>query len=130
MPVFAIFFPVPVAVASTAVVHLANNVFRVTLVGRGADWKIVLAFGLPASVFALLGAFLLVKTSEIEPLVTYYIADRESTVTVVKLVIAFLIIGFALFELLPLLRRLAYGINVPFRSYAVEIFKPPDLVCR
>jgi len=30
IPVFAIFFPVPVAVTSTAVVHLANNIFRVT----------------------------------------------------------------------------------------------------
>lgn len=29
MPAFAIFFPVPVAVAATAVVHVANNVFKV-----------------------------------------------------------------------------------------------------
>lgn len=108
MPVFAIFFPVPVAVASTAVVHLANNVFRVTLVGRGANWRIVLAFGLPAMALALLGAFLLVRISETDALVTYYVGGRESTVTVVKLVIAALITIFALFELLPLLRRIEF----------------------
>ncbi len=33
MPAFALFFPVPVAIAATAVVHLANNLFKVVLVG-------------------------------------------------------------------------------------------------
>ena len=28
MPAFAVFFPVEVAVAATAVVHLANNIFK------------------------------------------------------------------------------------------------------
>lgn len=28
MPTFALFFPLPVAIAATAVVHLANNVFK------------------------------------------------------------------------------------------------------
>ena len=41
MPAFALFFPVPVAIAATAVVHLANNVFKVALVGRRADWSVV-----------------------------------------------------------------------------------------
>ena len=39
MPVFALFFPVPVAVASTAVVHLASNLFRLAFTGRQADWE-------------------------------------------------------------------------------------------
>ena len=34
MPAFAFFFPVHVAVASTAIVHLANNVFKLTFLGR------------------------------------------------------------------------------------------------
>ena len=84
MPVFAIFFPVPVAVAATAVVHLANNVFKVVVVGRGANWRVVLAFGLPAAAFALPGALLLVRAAEIEPLATYHIGEHESTVTVIK----------------------------------------------
>ena len=108
MPVFAIFFPVPIAVASTAVVHLANNVFRITIVGRSANWGIVLAFGLPAAALALVGAFLLVQMSEIAPLATYHIGETAFTVTTVKLVVAALIIAFALFELLPFLSRVAF----------------------
>jgi uncharacterized protein len=43
-PVFALFFPVPAAIAMTAVVHLANNVFKIGLVGRDADWGTIARF--------------------------------------------------------------------------------------
>jgi uncharacterized membrane protein YfcA len=46
MPAFALFFPVPVAIAATAVVHLANNIFKVFLVGRKADWGVVVRLAL------------------------------------------------------------------------------------
>ncbi len=108
MPVFAIFFPVPVAIAATAVVHLANNVFKVGLVGRDANWRTVLAFGIPATAFALLGAFLLVRTSQLGAVAVYHIGSREFSITVIKLLIALLIVGFTLFEVLPFLRRLEF----------------------
>jgi uncharacterized protein len=59
MPAFALFFPVPAAIAATAVVHLANNLFKVVLVGRDADWRIALKFSLPAAIAAIAGASLL-----------------------------------------------------------------------
>jgi len=115
MPVFALFFPVPIAVACTAIVHLANNVFRVTFVGRGADWKIVLAFGIPAVVLAVPGAFFLVQMSEITPLATYHVGEGEFDITAVKLVVAGLILAFAAFELIPLLRQVEFPRKwVPF----------------
>src|SRR4030065_529039 len=48
MPAFALFFPVPVAIAATAVVHLANNGFKLALVGRRAGWGGGRRFSLPA----------------------------------------------------------------------------------
>ena len=59
MPAFALFFPVPVAVAATAVVHLANNLFKVGLVGRKANWSVVVKFALPGALAAMAGAALL-----------------------------------------------------------------------
>jgi uncharacterized protein len=59
MPVFALFFPLPVAIASTAVVHLAANIFKALLVGRWAKWGVVLKFGVPAALCSALGAFFL-----------------------------------------------------------------------
>ena len=108
MPVFALFFPIPVAVASTAVVHMANNIFRVVFVGRGADWKVVLTFGIPAAALAIPGAFLLVQISDMTPIATYNIGEMEFAITAIKLVVAGLILAFAAFELLPYFSQTAF----------------------
>src|SRR5512134_867471 len=101
MPVFALFFPVEVAVAATAVVHAANNTLKLPLFARDANLEIVKRFGVPAIVAAFGGAALLGRISGLEPLVAYDIGGRIATVTPVKLVIAALIFTFALFDLVP-----------------------------
>jgi len=58
MPVLAVFFSVPVAIGATAVVHLANNLFKIFLVGRSVNKNILIRFGVPAVIAALWGAFL------------------------------------------------------------------------
>jgi len=62
MPAFALFFPVEVAVGATALVHLANNLFKVLLVGRRADLRVVLRFALPAAFADYVGARVLGRT--------------------------------------------------------------------
>ena len=101
MPAFALFFPIQVAIAATAVVHLANNIFKIILVGRKANWKVVLKFTLPAALAAILGALLLSLLSDIQAITTYQIGDRTQEVTLIKLVIGFLIIVFALLGACP-----------------------------
>jgi len=108
MPVFAIFFPVDVAVAATAVVHLLNNLFKLALLGKSAAWRIVALFGIPAALAAIPGAWLLESLSGGEPIASYELAGRACEVTPVKLVLATLIVGFALFDLVPRFRRLAF----------------------
>ncbi len=108
MPVFALFFPVPVAIAATAVVHLANNAFKVFLVGRKADWDVVARFAAPGAVAALFGAALLSFVSRMPTLHAYQISDRMHEITLVKAVIGTLIVGFALLELLPRFRQMAF----------------------
>ncbi len=108
MPAFALFFPIEVAVAATAIVHLANNIFKVILVGRSADAKTVLKFALPAAVFAMLGALLLNYFTTVEPLVEYVLAGRTCTITVVKLVIATLIFTFAVLELTSVTKKFSF----------------------
>ena len=63
LPAFALFYPVDVAIASTAVVHFLNGVFKLGLVGRHADRRVVIIFGLPAIVAAYAGAWLLLRLS-------------------------------------------------------------------
>ncbi len=108
LPVFALFFPVETAVAATAVVHMANNVLKVSLLGKHADWSIVLRFGIPAILSAFLGASALGLVSGLGAVVSYSIGEISAEVTPVKLVMALLMAGFALFELIPSLRSLRF----------------------
>ncbi len=108
MPVFAIFFHIEVAIALTAVVHLLNNLFKLALLGKYADKTAVLRFGFPAFLSAFLGAWVLLWFSQLEPLYVYQIGSRVLHVTPVKLVVAFLMVVFALFEVLPSLEKLAF----------------------
>jgi uncharacterized membrane protein YfcA len=107
MPAFALFFPVEVAVAATAVVHLGNNLFKVGLIGRWADWSIATRFAVPAAVTAVFGALLLGRLADAPPLAEYTLADHSFSVTPVKLMIGLLIGAFALFEGAPALDRLS-----------------------
>ena len=45
LPVFAVFFPLEVSVAMTAVVHLLNNLFKLGLLWKQVDKGIVLSGG-------------------------------------------------------------------------------------
>jgi uncharacterized membrane protein YfcA len=108
MPAFAMFFPIEVAIAATAIVHLANNIFKVVLVGKNADFNIVLKFALPAAVAAMLGALALNLLATIPPLAEYALGGRTCVITPVKLVIAALILVFAVLEFIPSFESLSF----------------------
>lgn len=107
MPVFALYFPLPVAIAATAVVHLANNLFKLALVGRAADWSVVLRFGVPAALAAFAGAGVLIGFAGLNAVVEYQLFGHIFTVTPLKLTIGLLIITFATLELSPSFAALA-----------------------
>lgn len=101
LPAFALFFPVEVAVALTAVVHLLNNLFKLFLVGRHAHLGLVLRFGVPALIAAYGGARLLVWLSDLSPLYSYRLGGSLYQVTPIKLVVALLMAAFAVIEMSP-----------------------------
>ena len=47
VPVFAIFFPIEIAIALTAIVHFLTNIFKLTLLGRNANKSVIVRFGIP-----------------------------------------------------------------------------------
>jgi uncharacterized membrane protein YfcA len=108
LPVFALFYPVEVAVMATAIVHGANNVFKVSLLGRHADIGVALRFGIPAVLFAAAGAYLLGILAGSGSLMSWSLGDIGGTTTPLKLLMGGLILLFALFELLPGLKRLQF----------------------
>jgi len=101
MPVVAIFFPINIAIGITAIVHLANNLFKVVLVGKHSNLNVLLRFGLPAVMFAFLGAILLGFLSTISPLYEYVAFNQPMQISVVKLIVGLLILCFVALELSP-----------------------------
>jgi len=55
LPVFVLFFPVNIAIGMTTIVHLLNNLFKLTLLARHANSRALVKFGLPAVFAAMPG---------------------------------------------------------------------------
>ncbi len=59
VPVFMIYWDAPLAVLMAGIVHLCNNILKVALTARSINWNLFLNFGMPALIFAFIGAQLL-----------------------------------------------------------------------
>lgn len=108
LPAFAIFFSIETAIAMTAIVHMANNIFKLVLVGRKADKYILMKFAPPAIISAFIGAWLLALLSDLPIMARYMIGQHEFQVTIVNTVIGILMIGFSFFELLPRFKKMKF----------------------
>lgn len=103
LPVFALFFPLEVAIGLTAVVHLLNNLFKLGLLWKYIHWSTVLRFGVPGIVGAYLGARLMLLLGTRAPLYQGLIHPVDP----LDLVIAGLMLVFGLFELSKKLNTLS-----------------------
>ena len=110
-PVFVFFFPVEVAIALTGVVHFLNNIFKLFLIGFKANKKVLIRFGIPAVIAAFAGATLLINLTDIQPLYSYTFGGKLYEVTALKGVIAILLFGFAVLDLLPASKSWAFNEN-------------------
>ncbi|NND52464.1 MAG: sulfite exporter TauE/SafE family protein [Flavobacteriaceae bacterium] len=108
LPVLALFFPVEVAIALTGVVHFFNNIFKLVLVGKNAKKNVLIYFGIPAVLASFLGAYILINITDLSALYSYSIGSKNFEITPVKLIIAILLIVFAIIELMPFLKRLKF----------------------
>jgi uncharacterized protein len=108
-PVFMLFFPVELAIALTGVVHFFNNIFKLFLVGRNANKQVLIRFGIPAVLAAILGSLILINLTDLAPLFTYTAFGRHIEVFPVKFIISILLIIFASIDLIPYFNTLQFG---------------------
>lgn len=97
-PIFVLFLPVPTAVASVAVVHLANNLYKLALVGRAADRGIVLRFGVAAAIAAVIGAAILAALVDV-PITVSYDAFGHREVSLINVLVGLVLVVIAGAEL-------------------------------
>lgn len=110
-PVFAIFFPIDIAIALTGVVHFFNNLFKVVLIGKNSDKTVLVRFGIPAILASFAGAWLLVRITEMPVLFQHQLFSQEYEITPVKLIIAVLLVTFAILEIAPAVQRIQFDKN-------------------
>ena len=70
-PVLMLFFPVDVAIALTGIVHFFNKMFKLVLVGKNVNKTVFIRFGIPAVIFAFIGAYALLQIPAMQPLFSY-----------------------------------------------------------
>ena len=98
LPAFALFAPLPIAIAATALVHLANNIFKGALLAKAANWPVLLRFLPTAIPAALVGAWLLGELSGLNPWAHYELAGHLFYIEPIKCVIGLLILSFVIIE--------------------------------
>lgn len=110
-PAFALFFPVELAIVLTAVVHFLNNLFKLALLGKNADKKIVIRFGIPSIIAAFIGAYVLTFINDLPPFFQYSVFDKTFVVMPVKLIIAIVLAVFALIDIIPSLANMQFDMK-------------------
>lgn len=108
-PVFAIFFPIDIAIALTGVVHFSNNLFKIALIGRNTDKAVLLRFGIPAILASFAGAWLLLKITVLPTIAEYELWGKTFEITAVELIIALLLIIFSILEISPSFQKIQFG---------------------
>ena len=101
MPIVGIFFPLPIAIAITAIVHFLNNTLKFVLLAKHNDINILVKFGIPAVVFSFLGAWCLNYLTALSLSFSYSFLGLPLTITPLKMTIGVLIIFFLFLELNP-----------------------------
>ena len=121
-PVFAIFFPIDIAIALTGIVHLLNNLFKLALVGKDANKTVVLKFGIPAIIAAFIGAELMISLSTLPEIFSYNLFGKEFFILPIKIIVAVLMIVFAMMELIPVLKNMQFSSNKLYLGGALSGF--------
>lgn len=114
-PVFILFFPAPVAISLTAVVHFLNNLFKLLLTGKNSNKEVLLKFGIPAMLGAVFGSFSLIVIAKKNFIINYHLFNHLFNVEFVNFIIGILILFFAILEVFPKFSNFSLNKNLlPF----------------
>jgi uncharacterized protein len=98
LPAFMLSFPIDIAVLATAVVHMANNLFKLGLVGKFANYRMIVRFGITSVVGAAIGAWCM-QMLPTQVFYSYNWLGHHWNIAVNNLVFSAIIFFFAFYEL-------------------------------
>ena len=97
LPVFSLFFTLETAVLATALVHFANNVFKLSIMSRHIDFNLFKKFGITALLGGCIGAVLLQLLGDLGTFYIFPIWGGKS-VSVIAFLIGLLMLFMVYFE--------------------------------
>lgn len=100
LPVFALFFPIEVAVAGTGIVHLLNNLFKISLVFESINYGVIIRFGLPGIVGSAIGAYLLINLNTFDVIYQNQLIYPAIRIDPINLVVGVMLIVFSMGDLI------------------------------
>jgi uncharacterized membrane protein YfcA len=111
LPIFLLFYPIDVAIACTAIVHLSNNIFKLGLIHKNISFPTVLKFGIPSIIGALAGVWILslISTWPKQVVFSYVIRAHTFEIRWLSLLIGILMILFSVAEIFPIFKRIQPG---------------------
>ena len=64
LPILLLFYPLPVSLLISGIVHIFNDIWHITLFKEGIRWKLIFEFGIPAFLASIIGARLVFSIPE------------------------------------------------------------------
>lgn len=101
LPAFALFVPLEIAIAMTALVHFANNILKVFLVYATIDRKLLLKFGGAALIGSAIGALLLRLIDGFGLCYQMTFFEKTHEVSYIGMLVGILMLLFAIVEYIP-----------------------------
>jgi hypothetical protein len=96
--------------------------------GKSANLNVVLRFGVPAIIFAFLGAYVLSLLTDMQPLTDYQIGNHTFEIMPIKLIIGIVLLFFSLFEVVPSLSTYNL-IKIPSSGGILSGFMASEIRC-
>jgi len=65
VPVLSLFYSFPIVLLFVGIIHLFGDIWKIIFFRRGANWKLIILFGIPGILFSYVGASLSVGSPEV-----------------------------------------------------------------
>lgn len=108
MPVMLLWFPPPLAIALTGLVHALNSLFKVSLTFRSINYGVLKRFGVTAVVASFIGSYLLLQLGKLPVWFEYEFSGVHAEIGPLKMLVATLMMVFVFLEAMPAVKRWAF----------------------
>lgn len=123
LPVFSLFFSPEIALATTALVHLINGLFKVALTFKNINWPVFMKFGSFAFFGSMFGAYLIYALGDMGLVYSVKLDQSVHDVNYTEFSLGLVMLIFALLEFTSFLENRKIGKSwIPFGGFVSGFF--------